>query len=254
MRRELTTGVIVVAVCLAAGTLLAQSALVQVGLNEAFTRDRVLEAMKNGGPSFSDTYAPWVANAATAMKKLPPVTRAQLTTQLYAWTKAYLSTPAFKAAYAKARTEATPEARVHQGTVEDELKVKINQFNSDQEAGYKMLEGAGQKAEADKMRKEGAQMLAQLTPGFRNEIVEQRAKDKADYEMLMKQWQLNNPPDPNTLVARALREFLDTTVDVDFAAATKLVQGEGERPARSSARLTTRSRGSGASLTSLGPR
>jgi hypothetical protein len=62
---------------------------------------------------------------------------------------------------------------------------------------------------------------------WKKEMEDHRALDQVDYKNAMEAWQKNQPPDSNTLVARILREFLDTAIDIDFAARQRVVVGEG---------------------------
>jgi hypothetical protein len=208
-------------------TTLAQSIVAQLGVTEDDARHWVLETMKNGGPSPGGIEQ--ITTAAQAgFKKLPASARGTAVTALYAWTKSYLNTAEFKTAYAARRADVKPVPRVHEGTVDDELKATLAKMRSDNEASLQALAKAGQsKEQIDAMRKTLESTVSSLEPVFRGEITDTRAKDKADYDMGMKQWQELFPADPMQSVARILREFLAATPDVDFAAKQKFVQGEG---------------------------
>ena len=78
------------------------------------------------------------------------------------------------------------------------------------------------KAYVDNMRKQMDSPAA--VSAARTEIEETRAKDKAGYDTNMEAWRRDYPADPMIAIARYLREFLDATTDVDFAAkATKVM-------------------------------
>ena len=211
-------GVIVFVV---SATLLAQNALTQLGTTEAAAREWLFKKVEHGGPTwlvmYDDSQA---ARALAAFKKLPAGARAGVTTQLYAWAKGVVNSPAFKADYLKMREDQRPIERLHPGTVDDELKARIAKENADHEEAWKQMLAIGPQMKdiVDRQRKEWPGLREQVTPGWRVQIQETREKDKKDYETTKAFWEKNNPPDPLTLVARVLREFLDSTTDVDFAA------------------------------------
>jgi hypothetical protein len=92
-----------------------------------------------------------------------------------------------------------------------------------------MLEKLGQpKEKIDAQVKQGESQAA--TGGgetlIRQEIESERARRKADYDSLLKRWETDTPADPNLVIARVLRRFLDTTADVDFGAKGKRTLAE----------------------------
>jgi hypothetical protein len=218
----------------AGGTLLltalviGQGALASLKVTDEQARGWLFEVLSRGGPTAGDANGGGFSAQMSEFAKLSPAMRAATTTQLYAWAKAYVNTSAFKAAYAKNRADLKPVENPHEhsGTVEDELKVKLAEKKEEAEQMFKMLESMGQKDNAAKMRQEFSANLKLITDGLRLEIVEHRAQDKKDYDLMMKQWETNQPPDSRTLIARILREFLETTTDIDFAAKQKMAYGE----------------------------
>lgn len=212
-------------------TALAQGALAQIGVPDSDAREWVQKTVEDGGPNHLVTWDdPQVQRVLTAFKKLPASARGPLTTQLYAWAKAVVSTPAFKARYLKTRASRKPEEQVHEGTVDQELKARIAKETADQEEGWKVAEATGSKEIRDlvaQQRKQWAQMRDQLIAGWKADIEDQRDKDKKDYASGMQTWEKLYPPDPMTVVSRSLRQFVDATTDVDFAAKQHFVQGEG---------------------------
>lgn len=217
---------LVALVLLGGGAVIAQSALAQVGVTEADARNYLDRVLNGGGPHFNNTYDSFAVQLREAWKKLPASARGPVMTGIYAWAKANVSTPAFRAAYLKTRTEQKPVPSEHVGTVEEELKAKLAEETAAQEAGFKMLESKGQKAAADRARKQWVDMQKQLATVYRTEITDKRANDKADYDKATNDWSDRFPPDANGFIAKHLREFLAATPDVDFAAKQKLVHGE----------------------------
>ena len=77
---------------------------------------------------------------------------------------------------------------------------------------------AGMKTQADEIKKQTDAMMAQMTPMMRIDVEEQRAKDKADFEFMQKDYADYWPADPMVLVARHLRAYVANAADVDFTA------------------------------------
>jgi len=220
--RRFTVVTSLIVLVFAGAVALAQNVLAQLGLTEEGARVSILGEFESGGVSEGGQSG---EAALQAYDKLPRAARGQVTTGLYAWTKSYVNSAAFKKAYADKRTEATPQPRLHPGTVDEELQATLDNKRAEFEKGAKDLIAAGQKEFVDNMRKmmnDPATASAERT-AFRTSIEETRAKDKADYEGGMEEWRRDFPADPMIVIARHLREFLATTADVDFAAkATKV--------------------------------
>jgi hypothetical protein len=103
-------------------TALAQTPLAQIAVREAEARAWVQTIVEEGGPNHLTTWDdPQVGRVLATFKKLPAGAKGPLATQLYAWPKGALGTPAFKARYLKTREERKPEARPHPGTMDDEV-------------------------------------------------------------------------------------------------------------------------------------
>lgn len=196
-----------------AGTvLLAQNALSQVGLDERSGQDFILRNLGNPSSQHDNAYL----NA--AYRKVPGAARGPMATQLYAWTKTHMNSPAFKKAYAAWREENRPIEKKHEGSVDQEVKAKLAQMRAEGEGSYKELAAAGMKAQADQMKKVFDATMAQIEPGVRLEIEEARVKDAAEHATAMKFWQEYYPADPLVNVVKHLREYIANTADVDFAA------------------------------------
>ena len=199
--------------------VLAQGVLAQLGLTEASARKHILDEMEGGG-ALSD---PMVDAARKAYAKLPVAARGQATTAFYAWTKAYVNSPAFKMAYDKLRADRKPMATQYPLSVDQELKAKVDeQVKSIEDMIATLLSSippadraqwqADLKAQITVIR--GPEMMKAQRAG----IEETRARYKADYDLGMEQWNKGLPADPMIRIARHLREFLDGTTDVDFSA------------------------------------
>lgn len=208
---------------LLAGTAaMAQGVWAQLGVTEANAKAFADRVLTGGGPNHLRTYDPIVLRMKEAWYKLPASARGPAMTAIYAWAKAHVGTPAFRNAYATNRTAQKPVMIAPKGTVDDELKAKLAKEAEDQEAGYKMLEANGMKAQADAQRKQFASIQKNLAAVYRREIEDSRAKEKTDYDEATREWETRYPVDVNVFVAKHLREFIDATGDVDFSA--KLVR------------------------------
>jgi hypothetical protein len=217
------------ALALAGAVVAAQSGLAQFGVAEAEAHQQILETLSSGGGYAG---APIVNVARRGYAKIAPAGRAAATTALYAWTKAHVNSAAFKADYAKMRTDEKPELRPTVGTPDQEMQAKIDKDVADMQTSFQQMKAILAPADLAKLEGELKTQTAQMRSkpymdAIRAEIVDKRAKDKADYDMLMTQWNTNLPADPNSRIAAILREFLANTADVDFAARTKTFVGEG---------------------------
>jgi hypothetical protein len=213
-------------VTVAGVALVAQSGLAAIATTEADAREWVKQTVFDGGPTAHILFGEdSVAHALEAFKKLPASARGPATTQLYAWTRAYVSTPAFNAEYVKYRETRKPQPPEYTETAEQELQAKVAKESADQEAAAKNAESMGMKDEAAQMRRQWAAMRDEVIPAWRAEIEEQRKQEKDGFDSGIKQWQERYPPDVPKLLARTLREFLENTSDIDFAAKQHLERG-----------------------------
>src|SRR5580765_8177922 len=206
--------------------LVAQNALAAIATTEADAREWVKHTVFDGGPTFHILFGEDnVSHALDAFKKLPASARGPATTQLYAWTKAYVSTPAFNVEYVKSREAQRPRPPVYTETVDQELKAKVAKESDDQEQSAKNAESMGMKDAAAQMRQQWAAMRGQVIPAWRAEIEERRKQEKDGFDSGIREWQERYPPDVPRLLVKILREFLENTTDIDFAAKQHLDRG-----------------------------
>ena len=92
------------AIVIAAGSaLIAQSALSQIGVAEVDAQRYVLENIN------AAHYGIYLSDPCLgAYRKLPATAKGPVTTGLYAWTKTYVNSPAFKKTYAERRADSVP--------------------------------------------------------------------------------------------------------------------------------------------------
>ena len=195
--------------------IVAQGVLAQLGLTQASARSFLFEEMKSEPAAANRRKGIFLAGH-RAFYKLPPAARGPAATALFAWAKAHVSSPAFKTAYAQFRKEAGPgDERPGPSAEAQAAEMKKNQ-----EMVRKMAESLPP-AQRDKMlamikeqEAQAAETLAQMAKAAEA----QQAALKAEAQARAKEFEVKFPADPNRIVARRLRAFLDETADADFAA------------------------------------
>lgn len=215
-----------VAVLVSSAPALAQNPLAQLGLTEIRARELTNSVVQDGGRN--GQIDPGLRKMFVA---LPGPVRGTVTTAMWAWAKTYVSSAAFKTEYAKARTEATPQPTVFNGTVDAEVKAQLDeQLKAIAETRKTVLPQlpADQRAAIEASLKQQESMLQ--SPEFRNimkqSIEAERVEQKSNDSSAMVRWRNDYPADPQVLVARRLREFLGMCTDVDFAAKTEILDGK----------------------------
>ena len=177
---------------------------------------------------------------AQAFKLMPPAARAQAATAGVAWLKTYVASPDFKSQYLKARDvhkpqppewELTPAQEVQKA--DDDQKQQLEESKQ----AIAALPPAQRKAMEDAL-KNAAEMAAKMnTPELRkmrlDSINAKRADETKEYNEAVARWKQDYPDDPKPVVVKRLREFLQLSADVDFAARLKTTEGHSvfENPA-----------------------
>jgi hypothetical protein len=205
----------------AAATLWAADPIAQLGITVIDARERVMGAVSAGDvPS---------GIPADAFKKLPASARAALVTDSIAWAKTYVNTVEFRAAYTQFRASTKPEPPQFQGSAEDEFKAKQAQQAADIAQSRTMLSQlpADQRASLEEMltRAEQNMKSPEMQKIIRDNIAAERADQQQGYQKGLADWQSSYPENPQVLVARRLRRFVDTCTNVDFNA--QLVPRDG---------------------------
>lgn len=225
---KLTFMGLVVAAALSVVTVLAQSGLTQLGLTEAAARQFVLNEIKS--PALNRRNP--IALAGTrAFLRLPASTRGPAATALFAWAKSYVNSPAFKASYDTYRKGRIPEGRQYAMTVEQEVKKQMDEELAGIEEMKKNLAASGMPAaEQAKVLAGWKEAQATLTKpetiaARRQILAAQRAQESGSNAKLIEDVEQSTPADPQKLFARRLREFLEITADVNFAARTISLTG-----------------------------
>lgn len=213
---------------LATGTLVAQSALSQLGLTERAARTFVLNEIKSPAQDRRSE----IATAGTrAFLKLPASARGAAATALFAWAKAYVNSPAFTASYGSYRKGTVPQTRQDSLTVEEAVKQEMDEQRAGMEEMRKNLAASGlPPAEQEKILAAWKDAEAQATTpealaARRRALEAERAEARQSAATLRETADYQTPADPQTLFARRLREFLALTADVDFSAKTISLTG-----------------------------
>src|ERR1051325_6858450 len=166
LRHRLASALAGSALAVAGLAAFAQNPFAQVGMVEADARERLQSLVEDRAPGMPGDIRidPDMVEAAAKINRLPASARGPLVTQLYAWAKGVLMTPAFKARYLKKRTARKPEETVHTGTVDQELKERIAKETADQETHWKQMESMGGelKTVAAQQRKDWPQVRDQF--------------------------------------------------------------------------------------------
>lgn len=228
MRATCTVAALVSAAVVSIGgsALVAQNALVELGLTETTARNFILEEIKS--PATDRRSA--IAIAGTrAFLKLPSSARGPVAASLFTWAKSYLNSATFRATYAKFRKDRIPSTKQYALTVEEALKKDID----DQLAGLEQLrQAAASMSQADraKVLDSVKEMQRRLTDPamlkmMREQLAAERAQEGGRDAALVQQVDETLPADPQKLVARRLREFLRATADVNFSARTISLTG-----------------------------
>jgi hypothetical protein len=208
------------------GRLAGQTALMQLGLTETAARNFLFDELKR--PT-SDRRDAIVVAGTRAFLKLPPPARAAAATGLFAWAKAYVSSPVFIAAYMKYRRDSIPQARQYDRTVEQELTAKMDETLA---AAERMRQLAATMPPADRAnmletvkeletQAKDPELIKQLREGI---AAERAAENRSEVEAAGK-LEETTPADPKKVFARRLREFLDVTSNVDFTTRTISLAG-----------------------------
>ena len=206
-----------------------QSVLTQLGLSEAQARAFLIEEVK--GPARSRR-SPMISAGRAGFLKLPPAARGPAATALFAWAKAYVNTPSFKSMYDEHRKGLAPEATQYETTVDEEVKKRIaEQLATLAEArkNAALLPPADRAQILESLKQLEAQLRsADNARTVREEVEEERGRNRSDSTELAKTRDEKFPADLRSFFAARLREFLEATADVNFDARTINLTGGTE--------------------------
>jgi hypothetical protein len=215
-----------VVVVAAAGGVVAQSTLAQLGLAETAARNFVLDEIKTPATRRSSA----IAIAGTrAFLALPPSARAGAATGLFAWAKAYGNSSGFNASYASYRKDRTPSAKQYALTVEEAVKKDLDEQLAELDQMTAAAASLPPETRANFLASVQKSRAMLTDPGFvkqmRTQLAAERAQESGNDAALVVKVDEMTPSDPQRLFARRLREFLDVTADVNFSARTISLTG-----------------------------
>lgn len=225
---SVTASLMIAVATLAAGRLVAQSALAELGLTESAARTFVLNEIK--GPAL-DRRSDIAIAGTRAFLKLPASARGAAATGLFAWAKAYVNSPEFKASYDSYRKDRIPRGTEYELSVEEAVKKEMDEARAAMEEMKKHLAASGlPPPEQEKILAAWKEAQAQASsPEFveaRRKLLEsERAEASGSDARLREEVEQQMPADPQRLFARRLREFLELTADVNFSARTISLTG-----------------------------
>lgn len=217
-----------VAVAFASGAGLGQTALAQLGLTETAARTFLFEELS--APTIHRRRSSIAIAGTRAFHKLPPATRGAAASALFAWAKAYVTSPAFTKAYASLREGALPQERpAETQTVDAEVKRKIDEMLAaieEVKQAAAAMEPAARAKVLENIKVQEAQMRSPETIKMLKAALEAERGDRLASEIsAVRSATERYPTDPNDLFARRLREFLQETADADFSARTISLTG-----------------------------
>jgi hypothetical protein len=212
----------------AVATMRAQTALAQLALTEGAARNFVLDEIK--APA-RDRRAGIAIAGTRAFLKLPVAARGPAATALFAWAKAYVNSPAFRTSYDTYRKGVVGDGPRVEPTVDEVIKKELDEVRAGLEEMKKNLAASGlPPAEQEKILaawKEAADQGSspELLDARRRGLEAERAERAAGDARTAAALDARLPADPQRLLARRLREFLEVTADVNFAARTISLTG-----------------------------
>jgi hypothetical protein len=204
------------------GAAWAADLWVQLGMTEAQAKQAAPEAWAGGSVPFY--------MAARAVMAAPPAARAVLVVEVLKWTKAYLATAEFKAAYGTLREDRKPSPPASAAEEAQKRKAEQDQARKQQEEARKAMaqmppEVRKQIEEAMKAAEAMQKQMAgdpELAARLKEAEAEEAKNREREYKESLAKWEQDYPANANVLIARRLREFLTLSAEVDFNA--KLVK------------------------------
>ena len=192
----------------------AQGALQRLGLAEPdaerYTTDKLL----------FDNFAYYAVSQ--SFKAMDDDARADVIKGAASWARTYLESDTFAEQYAQKRTEAEPQPPEYTESVDDELERTLEKQRADYEESRK-----GIAALPEDMRKGLVESLdatlkmmnePQMLDAQRQGIEQRRVSEQASYEESHARWEKEYPEEVKGLIELRLKDFLDTTKDMDFDA------------------------------------
>lgn len=219
LRGAMMIGVIAVSV---GGAVALQDVLPRLGITSEAAQDHFWYSLSGGYLSYPD---------ARVLKKIPPAERAEIVSMIGSLAKAYTKSDDFAERYSQWREGRKPEPPEEPQTMDAqrlEQKAQLEASLKESEESLKTMPADLQeqmKPVLEMLRQQIKELDSADNPMFNDEMAgyQKAAFDEQvrSYQKELKEWELENPPDPNQLVKRRLKEFLEETNGIDFAAELK---------------------------------
>lgn len=162
--------------------------------------------------------------------------RAAATADLLAYTRQYLSGPAFKAAYDKLRRESKPteptdnsrtNEQIRQDKIDETKKLLANTENTIRTADGEMKKAMQPILDMHKKnlaawQDPNSKEIAQLYQAQ----VDLRKRELADYKKYTKEWEQRYPEDNKVFIRTRIQQYLALAATVDFTATTHESKGK----------------------------
>jgi len=222
MNRSAVVGTLAVVVTIGA-TLTGQAVTAQLGITEGRAREAVFDSFMAGAVS--------IAGKAEVFTAAAPQARAAMVAAATTLARAFVETDEFKRRYADHREANGPDPLPAEQTADRVLAKQRADFEQQVTALRKQFASDEITPEQKATLEEGFEtMRAQFTEMEKGQrrveldgvLKAQRAEQVAAHAVATKDFEGRYPSDPRVLVAMRLRQFLDTTRDLDFTA--RLVQ------------------------------
>lgn len=212
---------VLVLTAVAGGFVLAQAGsevLARLGIDRASAVSSVLSSLTSGyvydGAAFK------------AFKALPPDARAEVVRAGLSWAKAYAGSAEFKAAYEELRQGRKPEPPEPVATAEEtmaKMKADIKQGIENLRQVQATADAGMKKTFEDTIKQMQAQLEdldknPQMMDNLRLGAEMEKKSRQEQHEARMKAWAEDLPAEPKALVAKRIRQFLETSADVDYGA------------------------------------
>ncbi|HEX7034621.1 MAG TPA: hypothetical protein VF210_02540 [Pseudomonadales bacterium] len=193
------------------------SGLDRLGLAEADAERYALDALATGQP-----YG-WMATAGRPFKALADDDRVAVVESLARWARRYAESDLFRSAYAEHRRVSEPQPPSYATSVEQEVERQIEeglaQIEQTRREVIPMLPENERASLLESLEAMAAQYRdPKLIDLQRQGIEMQRAADAGAFEQARRRWSEELPEDPNELIKRRLRAFVDACGEVDFDA------------------------------------
>jgi len=189
-----------------------------LGVGDAAARALLIDAMSGGGGLHDNVKV--VDVIWKAYDRTPVAARAALTTAAFAWAKAWMSSPAFKAEYTRIRDEHRPPGAAAEGSIDDEIKKLRDEmlaaFQESRKLAANLPPADRDKYLANIKYQEDMLKDPAWEKQMRASIRAQRGEADARESEAVTQWNDAYPAEPNAFIRKWLNRFMEQTADLDF--------------------------------------